>query len=715
MKLTKTTAAALGVVLTLSLAGCAADSPFDQEGEGTLRLRMVVNSEVTRAAMDQQTLADSCWVYISDAKGLLYKYHGLENLPASLPLKSGSYVAEAWTGDSISASFDSKFYRGYQPFDISRDNVSSVVVNCRIANVVASVNPAENLVDKIQNYTVTIANSAGALDFNADNVATAHGYYMMPNGDNTLTWNITGENADGKPFTKSGKIENVKSAHEYILNLKYNPNVDPGDTGGAFITVTVNDVELLIEDEVTLHAAPVIQGEGFDPSTVYSGPKGSFGDLVFKIYSYQSLSALQLSTDQATATPLGLPSATFDLMNLTETAASSLQAAGLKWQHTYKAELEQTNTLLTFAASMLNKLDNGEYSITFRAVDAGGRTRQLTWKINISDAAVETLPVEESLIRAHSVTLKGSLVKDNYTNPGFEYRAKGESTWQKISGTMTRAATEYTAVLTNLLPGTTYEYRAVADGYTNPKVSTFTTESIFTIPNAGMEEWIKNGKGAWIPGSSATPTFWDSGNHGSITMNKNITLPCTDLLHSGTYSAQLNSQFVGLGGPIGKFAAGNLFVGSYDGTDGTDGILTFGRPFNGSHPVKLRGWAHYRPGTVEYAGGGINKGDTDQGNVYVALTTKTYKIETKNTSSHPRVLFDPNDAGVLAYGEVVWTGNFGADGQLAQFEITLDPRSGYYTSKPAYIIIVASASRYGDYFAGGKSVLYIDDLELVYE
>ena len=53
MKLTKTTAAALGVVLTLSLAGCAADSPFDQEGEGTLRLRMVVNSEVTRAAMDR--------------------------------------------------------------------------------------------------------------------------------------------------------------------------------------------------------------------------------------------------------------------------------------------------------------------------------------------------------------------------------------------------------------------------------------------------------------------------------------------------------------------------------------------------------------------------------------------------------------------------------------------------------------------------------------
>ena len=123
MKLTKYLAMAVTAVATMGLAGCSSDSPFDSDGEGTLRLRMVVNSEVTRAAMDQQTLADSCWVYISDAKGLLHKYHGLENLPTSLPLRSGHYVAEAWTGDSVSASFDSKFYRGYQPFDISRDNV----------------------------------------------------------------------------------------------------------------------------------------------------------------------------------------------------------------------------------------------------------------------------------------------------------------------------------------------------------------------------------------------------------------------------------------------------------------------------------------------------------------------------------------------------------------------------------------------------------------
>jgi hypothetical protein len=48
------------------------------------------------------------------------------------------------------------------------------------------------------------------------------------------------------------------------------------------------------------------------------------------------------------------------------------------------------------------------------------------------------------------------------------------------------------------------------------------------------------------------------------------------------------------------------------------------------------------------------------------------------------------------------------------FEIELDYRA---TNRvPTYIMIVASASKYGDYFTGGVgSVLYIDDLELLYD
>lgn len=48
------------------------------------------------------------------------------------------------------------------------------------------------------------------------------------------------------------------------------------------------------------------------------------------------------------------------------------------------------------------------------------------------------------------------------------------------------------------------------------------------------------------------------------------------------------------------------------------------------------------------------------------------------------------------------------------FEVRLDYRS---TSRvPKYLLITASASKYGDYFTGGNgATLWLDDLELVYD
>ena len=71
--------------------------------------------------------------------------------------------------------------------------------------------------------------------------------------------------------------------------------------------------------------------------------------------------------------------------------------------------------------------------------------------------------------------------------------------------------------------------------------------------------------------------FWDSGNHGSATLKENVTTPDGSVKHGGNYSAKLESKFVAFWG-IGKFAAGNLFIGDYLKTDGTDGILGIGRP-----------------------------------------------------------------------------------------------------------------------------------------
>ena len=216
--------------------------------------------------------------------------------------------------------------------------------------------------------------------------------------------------------------------------------------------------------------------------------------------------------------------------------------------------------------------------------------------------------------------------------------------------------------------------------------------------------------------------WWDTGNHGSSTMNKNVTNPATDYVHSGTYSAKLSSQFVGIG-IIGKFAAGNAFVGQYLKTDGTDGILGWGRPFS-SRPKALKGYIKYNPAVVKYADvpsgvADFPEGSTDIGTIFIAIgdwageeydgTTWPLIIKTKKSS---RQLFDPNGAGVIAYGAEEWTAATTGEG-LIEFEIPLNYNS--LERKPTAIVIVASASKYGDYFSGGDSTMWIDDFELIYE
>ncbi len=148
------------ITIFLGLWGCAAENPFESEGEGTVRLSTVVNSITTRAdEVTSDQLRDNCVVYISNEKGLIYKEKGLDNVKESFTLKAGKYVAEAWTGDSVSASFDKKFYRGYEPFTVTKGSTSNVVINCRIANVVASINTATidpNLMK--DDYQITIKN-----------------------------------------------------------------------------------------------------------------------------------------------------------------------------------------------------------------------------------------------------------------------------------------------------------------------------------------------------------------------------------------------------------------------------------------------------------------------------------------------------------------------------------------------------------------------------
>lgn len=703
-----------------TLVSCSSENPFDGEGEGTLRMKMVINSDLTRAETDYDALRAGCVVYISGAEGLIHKYVGLENLPEAVPMKTGHYVAEAWSGDSVPASFTSKFFRGYQPFDVSRGE-NQVVINCRIANTVVSVNNATIDSELMRDWTITVANGQHALTFNEENVATDKAYFMMPSTRRDLDYTIVGITAEGKDFIKKGQIKDVERAHEYVLNLMYNPSYE--ELGGAFITVTIDDTEITEKSELEILGAPAVKGTDFDIEKQVLGNAGGFtSEKIVKVSGFNGLSSVVVSSADWQA--VGLPAQSVDLRNATEAAQNAIVSSGLTWDYEI-GELDIATSYLHFSRSWLNALPerDTEYTLDISATDVQGKTTVAQLRIAVGEGAIviEDPVVTDApdagdlmAVRSTVATVPFTIADAEAVNPGIEYRGSGEADWTFVPANLTRAAIKGSVTLRGLRPATRYEYRAVADGFTG-ETMLLTTESTFAIPNASMEqwsEWTENSK-VIIPGEGGTRTFWDSGNHGSATMSVTLTQGSTDMFHTGSRSGRLRSQFVGLGGFAGKFAAGNLFAGTYLETQGTDGRLEFGRQYDGSHPSSMRVWVNYRPGKVEKKGDYLQVGDVDKGQIYVALSTEPVEVRTKAST---RKLFNKDDDCIVAYGQYTFEQAFGPDGGLQELNIPLEYYAKAKTVKPLYLIIVCSASYYGDYFNGGEgSLMYVDDFELVYE
>lgn len=305
---------------------------------------------------------------------------------------------------------------------------------------------------------------------------------------------------------------------------------------------------------------------------------------------------------------------------------------------------------------------------------------------------------------------------------GCEYKKEGDTDWTRVDASeLTHDGGNFTARIIHLQANTTYVCRPYSGEEYGEEIK-FTT---------GSETQPENNSFEYTSGTSPLHLFgegqemwWDSGNEGSSTMSKNVTTVDPNLKNSGNQSLLLSSQFVGLGG-IGKFAAGNLFAGKYLKTDGTDGVLGWGRPFS-ERPTKLKGYIKYNSGVVDNGGDKIPNGQNDIGTVYIALTDGSGVVyndekDEKDDGSiwaciiktKTEELFNKNAKNVIAYGELVLKESTKGEG-LIPFEIDLDYKA---TDRvPTRIIIVASASYYGDYFQGStSSKMWLDDITLEYD
>ncbi|MDE5660194.1 MAG: PCMD domain-containing protein [Muribaculaceae bacterium] len=335
-----------------------------------------------------------------------------------------------------------------------------------------------------------------------------------------------------------------------------------------------------------------------------------------------------------------------------------------------------------------------------------GRESLWTIYVEVIDASV-TLTGVDAWTRV--AWLKASVADESAG--GFEYRLQGADDWIRVpQNEVTAAAGVITARLSHLSPMTAYEVRAYC-GNDASAAESFTTGGEIQLPNATFDEWWLSDK-VWNPWAEGGSPYWDTGNKGAATLGDSNSQPTSDTQSGTGYAARLSSEFKGVGS-LGKLAAGNIFTGVYVRTDGTNGILNFGREFS-ARPTRLRAMFKYNSAPVSHVGSDARfadwKGRPDTAQVYIALTDWPAPYEIR-TNPRNQQLFNPADPHVIAYG------SFSCGETVADWTpLSVDLKYRSTSRVPRYILIVCTASKYGDYFVGGAgSVLTIDDLVLEYD
>lgn len=324
----------------------------------------------------------------------------------------------------------------------------------------------------------------------------------------------------------------------------------------------------------------------------------------------------------------------------------------------------------------------------------------------------------------------------------FAYAA-GNSDWTVVNAEDAGEGS-WKAVLTGLTPATEYSYKLLVNNEQQGEPLTFTTADAPKIPN-GSFEYASYVTGAdyykfYDPNCGVEEgsfKFWGSGNGdedapGSASYKVITTIDKNEKVH-GNQSVLAQSQWA-----VVKFAAGNIFTGTFAGLVGTEGgKVNFGRRWT-SRPSALKLYCKYTTGTINRVskippGENIVQNQTmDEAEIKFAIgnwAQRTYGGSADspvqvNTTDESTFIDYNTDPSTIAYGNLIlhhdgYELNGAAKvtsdtGVWTEYIIPLDYKT--YTVFPTHIIISAASSRFGDYFTGSDSArLWIDAVELIYE
>lgn len=683
----------------------------DQGGSGWLAVDFFTDNSVQSRASEPAYALE-----IQKADGtLVSRFEDCNEISDRILLPVGTYNLIATNGENIVAAFEAPFYKCEQEVKIETAVTKDISMICTQANVKVSVEYSDLIKENFPDYSLEVTNGEGTLLFGKDEKRA--GFLSVVDG--TLVWNLNLNNGQ-ETFQLTKTITGVEPRQYYRFRFDIKESGDENE--GAFvpgITVdTTTDVfnwlcEIVLKESI---AKPEIQGRNFDLNDrvlVLNESRGA--DVKVDIAALAKIQELKIRHNSKEVKALGVPEMV-TISNITPELKNMVNTAGITWGN--EDVLDAQQVAIDFSG-ILNKLPLGDYEFYLSVYDARKR-------LVVDTLCVSVIPdmdhIAQNPVRyeiwAKCATVSGLWYTiDKPEGLGLEY-STDQLNWIPVPSdqiTFNEAGKTFRTRIVGLDPATTYYYRTVSNSFVSEDVKSFTTESELQVPYLNFNSWFKagdNGSGSgkhWYLGESGNK-YWDSGNEGANKVGeKNPTAPDYSNkvdIEGNEASAYLETKVV-----FGVMAAGNIYTGDFIDAivslSNPGAQLDFGIPYN-ARPTSLTGYYRYQPVNVTQSSRpNVSKGDLDSCHVYVALFADWKTAFRVNTQTGTFV--NLNDA--IAFGEMKDSRTM-SDFEKFEFEIKYRDE----TRIPTYILIVATASKYGDYFTGGEgSKLWLDEFSLGFE
>ena len=654
-------------ILSMAIAFVACSTEIDPAvdltaNEGAVRLGVAFQQSISA---DEEVVI-KIYKVEGEEQNLVRRYTSLNDVPEYLALLTGEYVAKVQVGEKHIVSFDEKYYLGEQSFTVAAGNVTPVTVDCKIQSTIVRIEYDATVAEKLNAGYFT--NVSVAESYNPTAIAsgdvhslryeeTKEGYFVLPADQTTLFWHFEGEHPVEGAVMKEAKIENVQPAVRYTVKLKYSKDAP----GGIIIEAIVDESIEEVDDTLIFSPDPTVMGDGFNEKE----QQKSIDTLTYNVASLATINKLALTADGVD----------YDIL--------SGNVAGVN-----VTKVDDLNYKITIAPEFFVYATGGQNTVTFNVEDVDGGKLKKEVKYNVQ--GIMPLSAEDYSLWSGKASFKANIIDAAASSVKVAYSVNGGA-WTEVEATLGSNG-YYTATGAGLSADMNYSYKLVVNGADSGKTLSVATATGVQLPNGDFESWSDDK----TPGG-----LWSSGNNSFVTLMKKASG------RNGGSCAFLDSQAA-----VGKFAAGNLFTGSFEMNISTmSGKVTFGKDFKfNAKPESVSFWMKNTQGQINYGDKGSG---TDKYTAMVLITNgATYTVDTTDESSF--LVFDTlaSKPGIIAYGYI---NSDDSNADWVEKTVQLTYVAGYEHMTPKKISISFTPSGYGDYWCGSTdSEMYVDDVRLNY-